>query len=619
MLTSAAAVAQGNDSKKSFMESGAYQVKMNAARQKFYSGSFRGALNLYNELYSGNENDALLNFRIGECYLALNESDKSVESLEKAKKINAQVEKDFNYVLGQAYHKSGKLDEAIAAFTEFKSQTKNNKEEYKESDRFISQCLLAKKMMNKPVKNQITNLGSRINSVYDDYACSITSDGKTMVFTSRRPETIGGKIDENDGKYYEDIYISKWDEEKKTWGEPKQLPGKLNTSFHDAVLSISPDGSQIFVYKNIPGETGSGDIYVSKKNATGIFAQSRSVSDEINTSYFESSASITADGNDLYFVSERKGGYGQGDIYHSHKISANVWGPAVNMGNIINSAEDEASVFISADGQSLYFSSNSSKSMGGLDIFKCVYEKGAWSEPRNLGYPINTLGNDLNFSIASDNTAYYSTIKPDALGGRDIYKVEFKAGVIEGPELVQAPALAQDLSKSVQSSAPVNNEFNTLLIAKIDSLQSELRSMKTELAEVKTLLKKQAAKPQDNVLETNTAKAVLPVSNEKKSEQVVQQAVKTEVTPEPSKNANFQKPEKGYYIVLSSSKEKEVAEKNAKNYTDSGLKVFVFKIDSDSWYYVALEQSYTSVKEAKNITLDYRKKKYSGAWYFYVD
>ena len=620
LLSAVIANAQSGDGQKSILESGAYQVKMNSARQKFYSDSYNEALTIYKDLYASNGNDAVLNFRMGECYLALAEYSKALEHLEKARTISLEVDKEFNYITGQVYHKLGKLDQALVAFNQYKAATKDTKEEYKEADRFIAQCLLAKKMTNKPVKNQITVLSSKVNSIYDDYSCSITTDGKTMVFTSRRPETIGGGIDKNDGKYFEDIYISKWDEERNYWGDSKQLPGKLNTSFHDAVLSLSPDGSQIFTYKNIPGETKSGDIFVSKKNATGVWAQSRSISEAINSSYFESSASITADGNYLYFVSERKGGLGKGDIYRSRKISANEWAEPENLGAIINTAQDEISVFITADGKTLYFSSNSARSMGGLDIFKSVNENGLWSEPQNLGFPINTFGDDLHFNISVDKTAYYSSVKPDGIGGRDIYMVDFKAGIIEGPEI--NPNL--DLSQNAISSAPknevVNSNFNALLIAKIDSLQMELKAMKTELTEVKTLLNKQAAPKESisRISERNAVPSEAPVQPVKIAEVKTSLAVKEE-SPVAKKQENFKKPEKGYYIVLASSKEKEIAENNAKNYSDSGLEVFIFQIEDDSWYYVALEKNYTSIKEAKGVAIDYRKKKYNGTWYFYVD
>lgn len=416
-----------SDTSKTIFESGAYQVKLKYAQQQYYGGEYKAALSLYKELIPINSKDAVLYYRIGECYLALNDFSQSIENFLKARNMNPAVNKELSFVLGQAYHKYGKFDEAITEFEGFKKITKEKKEEHKEANRFISQCKVAKDLTSKPLKAEIMNLGGNINSQYDDYAPSVTANGKTMIFTSRRSNTTGGMMDEYDGKFYEDIYIVNWDEEKKAWAVAASIPGKLNTEFHDANLSISPDGSQIFVYRNIPNETRSGDIFVSKLNTAGNWNQPKPLTETVNSSYFESSASLSADGNYLYFASERKGGFGQADIYRSQRISSNEWSEPENLGAAINSSEDEISVFIHPDGKTLYFSSASSKSMGGLDIFKSVLEDGKWSEPENLGYPINTLGDDLHFVMTADNNmAYYSSVKPGGMGERDIYSVNFK-------------------------------------------------------------------------------------------------------------------------------------------------------------------------------------------------
>jgi hypothetical protein len=268
-------------------------------------------------------------------------------------------------------------------------------------------------------------MGELINSQYDEYGPSISADGKTLIFTSRRPNNKGGAVDINDGKFYEDIYIAEWDDEKNSFGEAKPIQGRINAEYHDACLSISPDGKFIFVYKNIPGQTKSGDIYMSKLSGTGKWGAPEPLPKQINSSYFESSASLSADGKWLYFVSERRGGMGNGDIYRSKRISKTEWGEAENLGPVINTEEDEISVFIHPDGKTLFFSSKGHNTMGGYDIFKSVYENGQWSKPENIGYPINTLDDDLHFVLSSDNqTAYYSAIDPNGYGERDILKID---------------------------------------------------------------------------------------------------------------------------------------------------------------------------------------------------
>jgi hypothetical protein len=304
-----------------------------------------------------------------------------------------------------------------------------------------------------------------------------------MIFTSRRPETKGGGIDvEADKKYFEDIYLTTWNEEKKNWEEAEPIKGNLNTEGHDACLSLSPDGNTIFIYRNIEDETRSGDIYVSKKNSNGKWGAAHSIGEPINSSYFESSASISADGNYLYFVSERKGGIGNGDIWVSKKIGKNQWGEPVNLGAVVNTIEDEVSVFIHPDGKTLFFSSRGHNSMGGYDIFKTVKDdKGNWSKPENIGYPINTVNDDLHFVLSTDNkTAYYSTeIVGRGLGERDIYKVDMKNyKIIKGSDGSDAPTIGIVQGKVFDTATGVEMEAEIVVydnatnqeVAKTDAL-----------------------------------------------------------------------------------------------------------------------------------------------------
>jgi outer membrane protein OmpA-like peptidoglycan-associated protein len=155
----------------------------------------------------------------------------------------------------------------------------------------------------------------------------------------------------------------------------------------------------------------------------------------VTTPYFESSASITGDGKILYFVSERLGGYGRGDIYRCVRGASGDWGPAENLGPLINTEEDEICSFISSDGKTLYFSSRGHLSMGGYDIFKTTFENGKWTAPVNMGYPVNTTEDDLHFVISNDSkSAFYSAIREGGFGDRDIYSIDLS--LLNAPKTV---------------------------------------------------------------------------------------------------------------------------------------------------------------------------------------
>ncbi|MGE0561578.1 MAG: tetratricopeptide repeat protein [Flavobacteriales bacterium] len=428
-LTTTITIAQDKKAKKP--NKVAYKMKMSEARHLYLNGNIRGGLLIYREMLKDFTNDATVNYRIGECYLELKDWLLAVEYFQNAKNINPKVAPELNYKLGNAFHRNNQLDKAQEAFAEYQKGLKKKDPLY-DVDKMQEQVSYAKKMMLTPVKVDIINLGKNINSRGGDYAPSITADGQTMIFTSRRSDTKGGGVDKaGDYKYFEDIYISKWDSVMGDWTRAIPVEGKLNTERHDASLSISPDGNQIYIYRN-DGSVYIGDIFVSKRRSSGNWGEPKELDKQINSTYFESSASLSADGNKLYFVSEREGkkygAIGKGDIYVVEKISKSTWGEPVNLGSVINTPEDEISVFIHPDGQTLFFSSKGHLSMGGYDIFMSKMQvDGTWSKPENLGYPINTIDDDVHFVLSTDGKiAYYSTVREDGLGERDIYKIDLK-------------------------------------------------------------------------------------------------------------------------------------------------------------------------------------------------
>ncbi len=407
-------------------ESENFKLKFAQAWVIFNDENYRGALKIYRDLYKSNPNHAMLNFRMGQCYTELKMMDSALIYLKNAIELDSTIKKEANILLGQAYHFKGDIDKALEYYYKYKSKLTPKQAEKDYVNVLIQQCLTAKDLMSKPVQVKVENLGPSINTIYVDACPSITADGKTLIYTSRRPENVGGKYDYEAESYYDDIYISKWNESKQEWELSVNIGKPINTEHHDANTSISPDGNTIFIYKNIPNVTQSGDIYFSTKNPNGEWSEPKPIQSKyINTSYFESSACITADGNTMFFVSEReKEGYGHGDIYMVKKEGTS-WGIPVNLGPTINTPYDEIGVYIHPDGKTLFFSSNGHKTMGGHDIFMSYFENGKWSEPINLGYPINTTREEIHFVLSTDKkTAYISSNREESIGEYDIFKID---------------------------------------------------------------------------------------------------------------------------------------------------------------------------------------------------
>ncbi|CAN5432065.1 hypothetical protein BH09BAC5_BH09BAC5_10760 [soil metagenome] len=414
------------------------EVKLFNASQSFNMGDYVKAVNLYKEVLANKPNDAGIIFHIGECYFNMHEPDKAQEQFEKAKGINENANPGIRFMLGRCYQQFGKTDDAMTEYSAAKTANAANAPMLKEIDYYFAQCQTAKSMMATPKPVKVENLGAGINSPYDDKRPSFTADMKTLIFTSRRPDAGAGNQDtEGDGGNFEFIYTSEWDSAKATWGESNLLRGAINAGEgHHAACSISPDGKQMFVYVNNATEGGAGDIYVSKKSSSGKWGTPKNMGKGINTSYFEDGAVLSPDGNTLYFISERgqdlpwKGqkGYGHSDIWMTQKKDKNTWGDPVNLGPTINTEYDEGGVFPAPDGKTLYFCSNGHNSMGGYDIFMTRFENNAWSTPVNVGYPINTIGNERMFLLSPDGkTAFVDSDREGGLGERDIYTVDMTA------------------------------------------------------------------------------------------------------------------------------------------------------------------------------------------------
>jgi outer membrane protein OmpA-like peptidoglycan-associated protein/Tol biopolymer transport system component len=389
------------------------------------SGNYTIALDHYLKAQLFNPNNAMLNYRIGRCYLNSYDKSKAAVYLESALKLDPKVDKNILFQLGLAYHLNYQFDDAIKEYTAYKeSLTPEELKKYsKDIDKKIEESNTAKELVKNPVRVFIDNLGTNINTIYPEYSPIINADESVMFFTSRRESTTGGEKAPDDMLYYEDIYISY--NNNGIWSQAIN-PGKpLNTDKHDATVGLSPDGQTLLIFKGTRG----GDIYQCKLNGK-TWGKPKALPKVINSRYHESSATFGPDGRTLYFVSDKPGGFGGRDIYMSKMNDKGKWQEAVNLGPTINTEYDEEGVFMHPDGKTLYFSSQGHKTMGGYDIFKSIFENGKWSEPENLGYPINTTDNDVFFSISGSGLhGYYSSAMAGGIGEKDIYMV-----TILGPE-----------------------------------------------------------------------------------------------------------------------------------------------------------------------------------------
>lgn len=408
------------------------------------------ALKNFLELHQLSPRNANLNYKVGMSYLGINgQKDKAVSYLELAaastslaykdswKETNAPM--DALFMLGRAYHLNLQFDKAIAAYKQYSSKGDIwDEEEKAHIKRLIQNCQNAKLIVESPMSAVLEPVGGGINTEYDEYAAVTDSAESVLIFTSRRPNSTGGRVDLDD-KYFEDIYVS-YRDSSGSWGVPQSIGNLINTDGHEATISISADGQELYIYKD---DNGDGNIYVSTR-AGKSWSEPKQLNSNINSTFRETHASVSADGQTLYFTSDRSGSGGL-DIFMSKRLPTGEWGVTENLGSRINSKFDEEAPFIHPDGKTLFFSSKGHNSMGGYDIFFCILqEDGKWSSPFNLGFPINTPDDDYFFQMTPDGRrAYYSSTTVDGKGGKDIYTVTIDSDR-EEPVTVYKGAIVED-------------------------------------------------------------------------------------------------------------------------------------------------------------------------------
>ncbi|HOZ30807.1 MAG TPA: OmpA family protein, partial [Bacteroidales bacterium] len=400
-------------------------------------GAYRMALKEYLKAYEYNQHNAELNYKIGACYLYSAEKPKAIDFLQNAYKAKPGVASDINYLLGWALQLNYEFDEAIKYYRIFQAEQGDPDSKQSKStvdgitydvDKRIKECETGKKLVDNPIRVFIDNLGPTVNSKYPDYGPVITTDQSVVVFTSRREGSTGEQIDPNDLLYYEDLYVAYFDDNKKEWSQAINMRS-LNTEGHDASVGLSPDGQILYTYKGVPD----GTIFESLLKGDN-WSKPKELNSNINVNKMqETSASISYDGKYLYFISDRekdgKGNKSIGgkDIFLCEKQKNGNWGPAMVLGPPINTKYDEEGVFMHPDGVTMYFCSKRDGSMGGYDIFYSESDgAGNWSEPVNIGYPVNTPDDDVFFVVAGNaRYAFYSSAREGGYGLQDLYRITF--------------------------------------------------------------------------------------------------------------------------------------------------------------------------------------------------
>ncbi len=397
----------------------------------FSQENYRASIPYYEKALSKDPNNAKALFQAGVAYLSF-DKEKASDYIYKAQKLKPKVSKDIEYWLGRVDHLNYNFDEAITHFNAYNATLKKSNDSRREEvSQLIQHSKNAKLLFNSPKDIFVNNLGPVINSQYSEHSPVISSDDKTLIFTTRaNPAEIPGLDQKNrsktaaDGEYYEGIVEAKRID-ASTWEKPRSLSAVLNSKGHDASNQLFDNDSKLLMYR----DDEDGDIFVASKQATGgDWGTPVKLNSNINSKGREGDAYITPDGLTLFFATGKYSEDNNLDLYYSTRTAGGDWGSAKSMGGVINTKYDDDAPFLSRDGKTLYFSSKGHNTMGGYDIFVSKFDSigRKWGRPENMGYPINTPDDDSYYRLAPDGTyAYLSSYRIGGYGEKDIYTINY--------------------------------------------------------------------------------------------------------------------------------------------------------------------------------------------------
>jgi outer membrane protein OmpA-like peptidoglycan-associated protein len=343
-----------------------------------------------------------------------------IESLENALAIDTLFFPYASIALARFYNQAMQYESALTLLSNFLKNKNLNPLVVKSATELYQLAVFRDSLVRFPVQFDPMNVGKTINTASDEYINVLRLEGNQLIFTRRSNESSETALIE---RFYHSKLID------GVWQEAEQFELNWPNEMHLGAMSVRADGLEMY-FSACGWDDGFGscDLYVSYFE-NGKWTIPYNLGNAINSISWESQPCISADGKELYFSSKRKGGEGGADIWKSEKAENGKWKMPVNLGKTINTSGNEMAPFMHSDGKTLYFSSDGHFGMGNYDLF--VVRKnidGTWGKPVNLGFPVNTPDDEINFVVeASGEKAWISANKADSFGGFDSYTFELDA------------------------------------------------------------------------------------------------------------------------------------------------------------------------------------------------
>lgn len=346
--------------------------------------------------------------------------DSAALAFDKVKELKPNYTPDLDYMRAQSFMYAGDYEKA-KSILEPLSKQQLSEVNAKQVNNLLKSCDFAMVSKLSPKKFNPINLGPNINTDQDELMPSVTADERFLYFTKH--ENIGRHVDEN-------IWMSENINGEFQLSQIIDRPISTDEYFEGATC-ISPSGKYLFFTScGRPDGVGDCDNYYTKR-IVGGWDRPKNLGNKVNTPGWDIQPCISADGRTLFFASRRLGGFGGLDIWMSTLDENFSWTTPINLGPNINTEKDEERPFIHPDDNTLYFSSDGLPGFGSSDFFYSKKDAaGKWMTPVNLGFPINSAGDEIGLAITTDGkTAYMGSERPGGFGGLDIYKFDLDESV----------------------------------------------------------------------------------------------------------------------------------------------------------------------------------------------
>lgn len=379
-----------------------------------------------------------------------NKYEESAYSFSRLESVNPNYDPTFYFEASKAYIQLSQFDKAEDQILKYinkipkgpKHAMKEHMGKYRlEYIRKSPQIRSAAPVTDTPVPVK------EANSDAGDYMPQVSPTGTRLYFTSVRKGGFDRQDDSTRNHYGEDVYVS--DFKDGAWKTPELLPPPINSIADDFGSTFTGDGqTMIYVRCEDPDGIGSCDLYITQLIGTQ-WTEPQNLGNVVNSEEWESQPTVSSDGNRIIFTSIRKAGYGGTDIYMSEKNHLGDWGIPQNLGSIINTPFNDTSPFLAPDGKTLYFTSEGHPGFGGMDIFYSILENGKWSKPVNMGAPLNSSGDETNFSISASGKGYFASSRLEK-DNYDLYEIELPDHLKPKPSVV-----VQGIVSNSKSQTPI--------------------------------------------------------------------------------------------------------------------------------------------------------------------